>query len=134
MKTDIGLLLLRLGFGGTMLFAHGLNKLFSYSEKAATWADPIGVGPQASLALAIFAEVACSLGIVTGLFTKLAAVPLMITMFVAAVLVHADDPWQKKELAVVYFIAFTAIALMGPGRLSLDAICHKTGLFKKKAK
>ncbi|MEQ1876699.1 MAG: DoxX family protein, partial [Bdellovibrionia bacterium] len=105
--------------------------LFSWSEKAATWADPIGVGPQTSLALAIFAEVFCSLGIVTGLCTRLAAIPLMVTMFVASVIVHADDPWSKKELSAVYFIAFTAILVMGPGRLSLDAFCEKAGLFKK---
>jgi putative oxidoreductase len=134
MKIDLALLLMRLGFGGTMLLSHGLPKLFNYAEKSGTFADPIGLGPQVSLGLAIFAEAFCSLGIITGFFTRLAAIPLAFTMFVAAVVVHSDDPWAKKELAVVYFIAFLALIIAGPGRISLDAFFAKTGLFQKKKK
>jgi putative oxidoreductase len=129
-KSDLGLLLLRVGFGGIMLLAHGLGKLFSFSEKAETWADPIGLGPQLSLSLAIGAEVFCALAIVVGLFTRLATIPLMITMLVAGVVAHSADPWKVKELAFIYLIGFAAIALLGPGRLSLDAIRGK--LFSKK--
>ena len=130
MKIDIGLLILRLTFGGVMLLSHGLPKLMSYSEKAATWADPIGVGPQASLALAIFAEAFCSLAVVLGLFTRFAVIPLMVTMFVAFVVVHAADPWGKKELAFMYLTAFMVLAITGPGIYSLDAIKGK--LFGKR--
>ncbi|HEX4925214.1 MAG TPA: DoxX family protein [Bdellovibrionales bacterium] len=134
MKLDLSLLVLRIGFGGVMLLAHGLPKLMSYSERANTFADPIGLGSNVSLILAIGAEVFCALAVTFGLFTRLAAVPLAFTMFVAAIVVHAGDPWQKKELAVMYFIAFVAIIVAGPGRFSLDTLFAKLGIFQKKKK
>jgi len=120
MKNDIALLWLRVSLGGIMLFSHGLPKLLSFSEKAATWADPIGVGPQASLALAIFAEVFCSAAVIFGVMTRWAAIPLVITMLVAAGIVHADDPWQKKELAVLMGIGFSTLMIAGGGAFSVD--------------
>ena len=58
--------------------------------------------------------------IVAGLATRLSAIPAAFTMAVAAFVVHASDPLAKKEMALVYFAAFLAIALLGPGRWSLD--------------
>ncbi|MCB0322772.1 MAG: DoxX family protein [Bdellovibrionales bacterium] len=118
---DAGLLVLRVGTGLLMLAGHGFGKLISFSEASATFPDPLGVGPVVSMALAIGAEFFCSLLIVVGLFTRFAAVPLLITMLVAALVVHADDPWQRKELAVVYLVPFVCLLLSGAGRFSLDA-------------
>jgi len=117
---DLGLLWLRIMVGGFMLVYHGWPKLNSYSERLHSFADPIGLGSPVSLSLAIFAEVFCSLAIILGLATRLVAIPLAFTMAVAIFVVHADDPWQKKEFAFMYFIPFVAIFLMGPGRFSLD--------------
>lgn len=124
-KTDIGLLLLRVGVGGFMLFGHGWGKLISFADKADTWADPIGLGPTLSLSLAIFAEFFCSLAIVLGIGTRAAAIPLLITMLVAAGIVHADDPWGKKEFALLYGWTFAALIFTGAGKYSLDAAISK---------
>ena len=43
-------------------------------------------------------------------------------MLVAAFVVHADDPWGKKEFALLYAIPFTALAITGGGRYALDAL------------
>jgi putative oxidoreductase len=125
MKNDIALLVLRLGFGGSMFFAHGLPKLMSFSEKSESFADPLGIGPLMSLILAVFAEVFCSMGVMLGALTRLASIPCLITMLVAAVLVHADDPWQKKELAAMYGIAFFYLMLVGGGKFSIDSFALK---------
>lgn len=117
---DVGLLLMRVAFGALMLFGHGLGKLMQYSEKSAVFPDPLGVGSPLSLALAIFAEVVCSLAVVLGLFTRAALVPLMVTMLVAVFIIHADDPWQKKEFALLYLIPYFVLFLTGPGKYSLD--------------
>lgn len=117
---DIGKLILRLGLGAFML-GHGypkLMKLFAGGE--IQWADPIGLGPTTSLILAVFAEFVCSILLIVGFKTQWASIPLIITMFVAAFIVHADDPWGKKEFALLYAIGFIAIALIGPGKYSLD--------------
>jgi putative oxidoreductase len=43
-------------------------------------------------------------------------------MLVAAFIVHGDDPFQKKELALLFLTPFLALLLAGPGRFSLDAV------------
>lgn len=120
-RPDLGLLVLRAWFGGTMAFVHGLPKLEKLLAGDFAFADPIGLGPAASLALAVFGELVCGLLIAAGLFTRLASIPAIITMAVAAFVTHGADPFQKKELALAYGFAYLAIALAGPGRFSLDA-------------
>mgnify|MGYP006428752695 FL=1 len=117
---DIGLFLLRITCGGTMAIQHGFGKLTSYSERAATWADPIGVGSELSLALAILAEFFCSIFVVFGFGTRGAAVLPAVTMFVAFFVVHSDDPFRDKELAFLYLACFTTLAMTGAGRYSID--------------
>ncbi len=122
---DWGLLLIRLGAGGMMLFAHGWGKLASFGERHATWADPIGLGPTLSLSLAVFAEFFCALAVILGLGTRLASVPLLITMLVAALVVHADDPWNKQEFPLLYATMFVGLIFAGSGRFSLDHALSK---------
>jgi len=43
-------------------------------------------------------------------------------MVVAGLVVHADDPWARKELALLYLLVGVVILVAGPGRLSLDAL------------
>lgn len=120
-SADLGLLILRVSIGSMMLFGHGLPKLLAFSEKAATFSDPLGVGSTASLVLAIVGEVVASALLIVGLGTRLAAVPLLITMLVAALLVHGDDPWARKEFALLYAVPALALIFTGPGRFALDA-------------
>jgi putative oxidoreductase len=122
---SLGLLVLRLGAGGLLLFGHGLPKLTHFSERAARFADPIGVGPGAGLALVIFAEVFCSLFVMLGLATRLAAIPPVIFFLIAALIHHAADPWAKKELALVYLVAFLTLILTGGGNYALDALFRR---------
>jgi len=118
--TDLGLLLLRVSAGVLMTFGHGWGKLSNFQEKSGQFADPIGIGPAASLALSTFAEFFCALLVTIGLATRFAALALVVNMSVAVFLVHAADPFQRKELALFYLLVFAAIALAGPGRLSVD--------------
>ena len=120
MTLSLGLLLLRVSVGGMMLCAHGWGKLTNFAAKHATFPDPLGIGSSLSMALATAAEAFCALAIVVGLATRWAALPLMITMLVAALIVHGADPWAKKEFALLYFFPFAALFLAGPGRYSLD--------------
>lgn len=116
---DTAALILRSAFA-VMMMTHGWSKLVNYEQLAAVFPDPFGVGSAASLSLAIFAELVCSLLLLVGLGTKLALVPLVFTMLVAIFYAHAGDPWQKKELATAYLFAYGALLASGPGRYSLD--------------
>ncbi len=122
MRMDIGLLILRLATGGTMLLAHGLGKLTSYSGMAGTFPDPLGLGSSVTLMIAIFAEVVCSALIVAGFLTRLATLPLLGTMAAAFFVVHAADAWNVRELSYLYGLALLALAFTGPGSLSLDGL------------
>lgn len=123
--TNTGLLLLRAGAGLMMFSAHGWGKLTGFTTMVEHFPDPIGIGATASLAFAVFAEFFCSLAIVLGIATRLATIPLVCTMFTAAMFVHAADPWGKKELPLLYLVAFLTLMFTGPGAFSLDAMVRK---------
>lgn len=115
-----GLFVLRVSVGGMMVGSHGLPKLLAFADKSQTFSDPLGVGAATSLSLAIFAELFCAVLVTLGLFTRIAAVPLLFTMLTAAFVVHADDPFSKKEFALLFAFPFFALVLTGPGPWSLD--------------
>ncbi|TXD83336.1 DoxX family protein [Subsaximicrobium wynnwilliamsii] len=115
---DLALLILRVGFGGLML-THGIPKVSMLTD-ASGFPDPLGIGGTGSLILALIGEVLAPILIIIGLKTKWAAIPSIITMAVAAFMVHAADPLAKKEMALLYLIAFIVIFLAGPGKFSVD--------------
>jgi putative oxidoreductase len=123
--TNVAWLLLRLGAGLMMMYAHGWGKLSKFGELMEVFPDPIGLGSTVSLALTVFAEFFCALAIALGFLTRLAAMPLVITMLVAVLVVHADDPFGKKELALLYLLPLLTLILTGAGRFSLDAFIAK---------
>ncbi len=122
---DLAPLVLRVGFGVMMLVLHGWPKLLNYAEKASTFPDPLGAGHIASFWLVIFAEVFCSIAVIFGLFTRLAAIPLAFNMLVAVIMIHGSADLAGKESALVYALAFIAILFLGPGRISLDYMLRR---------
>jgi putative oxidoreductase len=139
MSASIGLLFLRLGIGG-YLITHGWGKLqMLLAGGAEKFGDPIGLGSTLSLVLVTTSEFLCALLIVLGLATRLAAVPVVITMAVAAFVIHAGDPWTmeaaanaffsgasktwfSKEPALLYLIPFLSLVFTGGGKISLDGL------------
>lgn len=125
-STDIVLLLLRVTFGGLMLINHGWGKMMKcFGEGPIKFADPIGLGAEFSLYLAVFSEVVCAFLLVIGLFTRQAVIPLIITMLVAIFIVHGDDPFKKMEMGILYLVPYICILLKGAGWYSLDAQVRK---------
>jgi putative oxidoreductase len=125
MRTDIGLLILRVFPALMMLLSHGLPKIENFSTLKDSFPDPLGLGSSLSLGLTIFAEVVCAALLVLGVFTRFMAVPLLVTMIVAAFIVHSADPWSKKEFALLFAIPCLSLIFTGPGRFSLDRLFLK---------
>lgn len=117
--TDLALLILRVAFSGMML-THGIPKFQSLFVSPIRFADPFGLGETFTLILAVIGEAVAPLLVIIGLKTKWASIPVIITMAVAAFMIHASDPIGKKELALLYFFAFTVVFLAGPGKYSID--------------
>jgi len=110
-RIDQGLLLLRLCIGFLMLLGHGSDKLINFSEYAQNFPDPTGLGSTFALVMVIFAEFFCSLAIIFGLYTRLAVIPPAIIMLVGVFVVHTNDPWLDKELALLYLISYLTLLL-----------------------
>lgn len=122
---DLGLLVVRLLAGGMML-THGIPKIGRLlGEGPVKFADPFGLGPEISLSMAIFAEVICAVLIMVGFKTRLATIPLMVTMLVAAFYAHWDDPFGDKELSLLYFAIYLVLFVTGGGKISLNRIKSK---------
>ncbi len=121
MKTrDLGLLFLRVGAGVSMIVGHGWGKVMRLAAGETAFPDPLGIGPLPSLILAAFAESLCALAVVAGFKTRWVAVPLVITMLVAALVQKAGEPFGERELALLYGTVFLALAWTGGGRYSVD--------------
>lgn len=121
-KTDLALLIARVGIALLML-THGLPKM----EKLLAggdiqFASVFGMSPAVSLFFAVLTEVGCSLLLLLGLGIRLATVPLIITMLVAAFSIHAADPFSKQEPALQYLLVYIVLLLAGGGKYSVDGL------------
>jgi putative oxidoreductase len=121
---DLTALLLRLIFGGLFIY-HGYTKIASFDEILPHFKDVIGIGSKLSFILVIFAEFFCGLLVFLGFLTRLSVIPIFINMFVAYFIAHANDPFQAKELALLFFLLSIVIYITGSGKYSLDKILFK---------
>ena len=124
---DTAVLLLRVGIAVLML-SHGVPKLVSLFSGNVQFPSIFGFSPELSLTLAVFAEVICSVCILVGIGTRLAAIPLIITMLVAVFNIHAADPFAKQELAILYLLPYLVLFITGSGKYSIDYLLHRKSM------
>lgn len=141
-NVSIGLLILRIGMAG-YLVTHGWGKLqMVLAGQHQMFGDPIGLGSRLSLFLVMFAEFVCALLVLVGAATRVAAIPIVITMGVAAFVAHGSEPWTMTKAAELFFsgaskswaskqpalmfgAAFLALIFTGAGRYSVDALISR---------
>ena len=146
---DLGLLLLRLSGLGLAL-AHGWGKLerFATGQGGRFVESVTKLGfPQPELFAwaAALSEFLGGMLVALGLGTRVAACFAAFTMGVAAFVRHRAhehllvalgarqatpetlEAWGDPEGALLYFGAFLAVALLGPGRFALDALWGRRG-------
>jgi len=121
---NTAMLLLRLVVGFLMI-NHGYNKLVHFGDKHNSFMNFLGLGSTISLALAIFAEFFCSLFLILGLFTRLSAIPLIVTLCVALFKSHHGDVFGDGEKAAIYIGSYLVILILGPGKISVDGMSGK---------
>lgn len=127
---DLGLLLLRLALG-LLIAGHGAQKLFGLfggHGLAGTggFFASVGFRPGKPMALvAGLSEFGAGVLLVLGLLTPLASAAVIGTLLVAGSLHAAKGLWGQNggyELPLLYSAMAAALALTGPGAVSLDAV------------
>ena len=102
------------------MLTHGYGKFLRLFEDKIKFSDPIGLGKELSLYLAVLGEFIAPIFIIIGLKTRFFSIFPIITMYVAAFISHAGDPFSRKEKAILFFLGFIIVFICGPGKYSLD--------------
>ena len=118
--TDLGLLILRLGFGLSLALGHGLGKLppsEGFISGTAEMGFPL---PTLFAWAAALSEFAGGLLIAIGLATRPAALFAGFTMAVATFVRHGGEPFSGMEKSFLFLVAFVALLIAGAGRYAID--------------
>lgn len=126
----LGIALVRI-MVGVVFVMHGYQKWFVFKpEGTVGFFHSIGLPPAAAYA-AMTVELGCGVLLVLGLFTRLAAIPIMVTMTVAILQVHLPNGFFLKdktpgfEYALTLGVAALGLLLAGPGTLSVDSLLSR---------
>jgi len=119
------MLVQRVVTGLLLLIGHGLPKISEFHELSVNFYDPLHVGHRFSLILVILAELFCSMFLVLGLFTRIAAFIIVINLGVAVFLVQHGMALKNVELGAIYLTSAFTIMILGPGKVSVDGMMGK---------
>jgi putative oxidoreductase len=113
-RLAVGLLFLSTGWGKV----HDLPKVATYFES-------LGIpAPQFHAALVGYSELLCGSAIVVGLFTRLATIPLIVSMVVAILTARRADLHGLFDLVgfeeFTYGVVLLMLSILGPGAASID--------------
>ncbi len=117
--SDLGKFILRISFS-LMMLTHGISKVDRLFADEIKFSDPIGLGSFLSLILIAFAEFVAPIFILIGFKTRWFSIFPVIGMAVAAFISHWEDPFPRKEKALLFMFGFLVIAMIGPGKYSID--------------
>jgi putative oxidoreductase len=117
---NIALLILRVWLGISLFVDHGIEKL-NFAQMQQHFPDPLHIGVVPGLLFAFVTDVICSILIALGLFTRIAALLVVINLFIAFVFFHKLDLTDSfGQVAYIYLGAYLTILVAGPGKYSID--------------
>jgi putative oxidoreductase len=111
-----------------------LHNLKDLTDNFVGWGIPL---PGFNATLSSVTELVCGAAILLGIFTRLAALPLVVTMIVAIISAQrgqfsdVSDPWDFVVTLVnlvefVYIAMLVSLAVIGSGPISVDRLIEKT--------
>lgn len=119
---DAMLLWVRVASSALLCFGHGVGKYHVLKTDPSAFPDPLGLGPTLSILSSMAVECLASAFVALGLLTRLACLSILATMATIAIVVHRHDGWAQTEPSVLFFLLFSIVLGLGPGRYSLDAM------------
>ena len=118
---DLALLLLRTLVSFSLFYKHGIEKITGFSNMQTHFPDPLHIGATPGLMFALITDGICSLLIIFGIATRLAALLIVINLMVIFILLHSGSFAEgHAELVYVYLSSFLCILFAGAGKYSLD--------------
>jgi len=118
---DIGILVLRLWIGFALFAKHGIEKFTNFPQMQQHFPDPLHISSTLSLSFALLADGICSLLIIIGLATRLAAFVIAINLMVVFITMHQFSFGKEHaELVYLFLGSILSIFIAGPGRYSVD--------------
>ena len=125
LPSNVVLLVLRAVVGVNMAWLHGWDKLQHFGAKAASFPDPLGIGPKYSLVLTVAGEFFGAILMATGLFGRIGAFLVSVVAALSMFSLLHGTPWKEREVWELYFAASVTVLLLGCGRYSLDTVVWK---------
>jgi putative oxidoreductase len=122
---NAGLTLLRIFAGIALSFGHGIGKMPPSEGFIANTGNLGFPGPTFFSWAAGFSEFLGGIFLALGLFTRVSSFFIACVMLTALIGVHRADPFQKQELAFLYFFIAVAFMLKGSGDWSIDGHLRK---------
>ena len=123
-STDLGILLLRLILGGLFIW-HGYDALNHYKLYLSMSKSTIGLDVSLEFNLVVFSQFICGILVAAGVLTRLAVIPIFISMTVAFFIAHHGQPFMMKELPFAYWLLCIPVFVLGSGRLSVDKLLSR---------
>ncbi len=131
--TDVALLILRV-WAGVVIIAHGINHARN-QEGTVRWFARVGFrSARLNASLSAANEIAIGAVLIVGLLTSVAAAGLAATMFVAFWAIHRfagffvfHRPDEGYEYVFTLMAIALAVAIAGPGSMSIDALLEIDG-------
>jgi len=126
MNDNVGRLILRVLLG-VLILLHGIAKLKSGINGISGLV--VGAGLPAFFAYCVYiGQIAAPLMVIAGWYSRIGAVLIAVTMLFAIGLVHGGEVFALNkmggwaiELQAMYLFTAVAVALLGPGRFSVNS-------------
>jgi len=109
---------------GLVFMSTGWGKVHNV-EKVTAFFTTLGIpAPHFQAVLVGYSELLCGTGLVVGLLTRLATIPLMVSMIVAIITAKWPDIHGLFDLVAcdefTYLVVLAMVAILGPGPIALD--------------
>jgi putative oxidoreductase len=109
-----------------LIVAHGLKKVGVGVQEAEHIPNPLQLPEAFNSGFAVAANLFFPVMVILGFCTRLATLPTLAVTLTGYFVVHGHGTLLEKDIPFMYSLAFLLIAVVGPGKYSIDKYLYKT--------
>lgn len=122
------MLLFRVGVSLQLMLVHGFKKVGIGVDTAEQIPNPLNLPETINEYFAIGSNLIAPVFIIIGLFTRIAALPVLAVTLTGFFVLHWNDSLLVKDVPLIYSFVFLLICILGPGKYSFDYLIQKKQL------